>query len=255
MRRLIPVVMIVVGFSWACSDEKRTNPMSPTSPLDRITAKGYVSITIDDGWRSTYQNAIPILDSSKLKSTNYIITGRFNTADFIGSSEILSLQARGHEIGAHTRSHQDLAAMSAAQIESEIAGSRNDLLGIGVRAVETFAYPFGSYNGRISQTVQSAGFKSARATNGGFNSRTTDRFVLARQNLGSSTSLVQVQSWLDIAIKNDHWLILVAHHIDSTKTEFSITPELFREIVNEIVEKRIRVVTISEGINRFLGPA
>lgn len=230
-------------------------PAPPSAPsIPGAFGEGMVSINFDDGRTSAYNDAIPALDAAGFKSTNYIITGRFSAPTYIGIAEVLSLQSRGHEIGAHTRSHLDtMASMTSAQLQDEIAGSRGDLLRIGVREVPTFAYPFGIYSPTITQVVKNAGFTAARSTNGGFNLRTTDKYVLMRLNLGSSTTIAQVRSSIDSAASDKTWLILLAHSVDSSVSDFSITPASFREIVKYLVDKKIRVVTMSEGI-RLMNP-
>lgn len=254
LRRVSGPAMILLLMVWGCGSESGgpTSPSpgdpGPGNPGNPASSRGLISIAIDDGWRSTYTNAFPILDGAGIKSSNYIITGRFNDPSYIGRTEILNIQARGHEVGAHTRTHMDLVTMSSAQLQAEVAGSKSDLLGIGIRSVDTFAYPFGAYNATVVQAVKDARFTGARTSNGGFNSRSTDKYLLARQNLGNRTTIEQVRSWMDTINRDDSWLILVAHHIDYTDTEFSITPEFFRDIIGEISKRRIRTVTISEGV-------
>ena len=257
MRRSTAAAIILSSLSYACE----SNPIIPTAPTPApsvpvspapappvVQPRGLVTITIDDGWRSTYINAFPILDAAGLKTTNYIITGRFNATGYIGPQEVLSLQARGHEIGAHSRSHLDLAPMTQVQLQSEVAGSRTDLLNIGVQSVTTFAYPFGIYTPGIVQVVREAGFASARATDGGLNMPTGDRFTLKRQSVGGAVTLAHVQSWVDSAVENRAWLILLVHHVDTTIGDFSITPQLFQEIVTYLVNKQVRVVTMAQGL-------
>jgi len=211
-------------------------------------AQGIVSINFDDGLRSTYGNAIPILDAAHMKSTNYIITGRFNFPDYVGTPEVLSLQARGHEIGAHSRTHVDLTQLGATQLQNEVKGSRSDLFSIGVQSVQTFAYPFGAYNDATMQAAKNAGFVAARSTNTGQNWWDINRFVLQRQNLGEPVTLSQVQGWIDGAVASKTWLILLAHHVDYTHSAYSITPELLQQIVNYLLQRKVAVVTMSQGL-------
>jgi peptidoglycan/xylan/chitin deacetylase (PgdA/CDA1 family) len=228
-------------------DPTSTPPQAP-QPAPQASVGGLVTISIDDGWRSTYDNAFPILDAVGFKTTNYIITGRLNHPEFLGASEILSLEARGHEIGAHTRGHLELTKLPEEQAKFEVMISKQDLLRAGVRSVRSFAYPFGAYNNRLVQAVREAGYTSARTTDKGFDNTQTDPFVLRYQELGGSTSLAQVKSWVDETITTRQWLILLAHHIDGTVSDFSITPQFFQEVVNYLVSKRVRVVTISQGL-------
>jgi peptidoglycan/xylan/chitin deacetylase (PgdA/CDA1 family) len=245
------IFLILIVTTIACHRLERESNESPTSPspISGNFSGGLISFTFDDGRTSAYNNAIPALDAAGFKSTNYIITGRFSSPGYIGTSQVLSLQSRGHEVGAHTRTHQDLRLMTAEQMRNEIAGSRTDLLNIGIGNVTTFAYPFGSYNQMAVDIIRNSGFSGARTSDAGFNSQQSDRFRLKRQNLGANVSLNQAQAWIDSAIRDRSWLIFVVHSVDNAAADdFTITPDLFRRIVNYTSSHSIKVITVREGI-------
>jgi peptidoglycan/xylan/chitin deacetylase (PgdA/CDA1 family) len=56
-----------------------------------------------DGYQSKYENGLPILDAAGLKSTQYIITQKVGTGEYVTLDEVLQMYKNGHEIGAHTR--------------------------------------------------------------------------------------------------------------------------------------------------------
>ena len=210
-----------------------------------------VSITFDDGLASAYTNAIPVLDAAGMKSTLYVITGKLGDDGFITQADLLSLQARGHEIGAHTRTHRDLRKVSPDQLDSEIAGSLADLRAMGVPA-ETFAYPFGGHNSHVMQLVQEAGFIGARGTQEGFAIPTDERYRLRCLMMVNTTTEAHVKEWIDTAIREDKWLVLLFHHVQHNSTyRYSVTPDLVEHIVDYLSEKRVPVVTMAEGYRQF----
>ena len=79
--------------------------------------------------------------------------------------QILSLHKGGLiEIGAHTRSHVNLAAQTLVKQKEEIEGSKLDLEHMLGSSVESFSYPFGTldhYTNRSVKCVKDAGFKNA----------------------------------------------------------------------------------------------
>ncbi len=80
--------------------------------------------------------------------------------------ELATLAAGGLvEIGAHTRTHPMLASRPAAEQNSEITGSRDDLEQWLGRPVSAFAYPFGrpraEYTRATANLVRDAGFRCA----------------------------------------------------------------------------------------------
>lgn len=209
-----------------------------------------VSLDFDDGHRNVLLKALPILNQANFKSTQYIVTNRLNSPpEFMTTQDILNLQSMGHEISAHTRTHSDLTTMSATQLQAEISGSRQDLLNIGMTPVKAFAYPFGAYNSTVRQAVMNAGFSGARSTNGGYNDRTTDRFVLNRQGMYSTTTFAQVKGWIDTARAYNQWLILLFHDVHETPTDqYTVTPAMVQQVVDYLVSTGTTVVTATQGL-------
>jgi len=80
------------------------------------------------------------------------------------SPEELRLLAERHEIGAHTLTHPSLPAISAADMEREIRGSKEWIEGVLGKKCTMFAYPFGHFNTLARDTVERAGFRGARTT-------------------------------------------------------------------------------------------
>ncbi|MBX4210484.1 polysaccharide deacetylase family protein, partial [Candidatus Parcubacteria bacterium] len=211
-------------------------------------SEGMVSINFDDGYKSTYLNTFGVLQSAGYRATDYIITGNFGFTDYMTKDDVLTMYNAGDEIGAHTRTHADLASIPLSQAQDEIAGSKADLAAMGISAT-TFAYPFGSYNDSVVNIVRNAGFVGARSTNGGVNVRGgTNFYTLNRHGVVNTTTLSQVQGWVDDALANKTWAILVFHRVDSSNTLYSTTPAMFQSIVNYLKQKNVKVITNREGI-------
>lgn len=211
--------------------------------------KGMVTLAFDDGWMSAYQNAMPIIEAAGYKSTHYINSQPWKE-DFDGymqESQILDLQNRGHEVGAHTRTHADLTQLSEAEIRREVKGNRDDLLALGIKKVDTFAYPYGSYNEKVKQIVKETGFKTARSIHEGLNMKGVDPYLLNWQGPESHTTVAQMKQWIDQAINQKGWLILSFHEILNNGGQYSNTPQSLKEVVDYLKQKNVRVVTVSEG--------
>ena len=87
------------------------------------------------------------------------------------------------EIGAHTVSHEVLAALPADRQRQEIEGSRAVLAATLGRPVRTFSYPYGAPSDYTSETVRlvrEAGFACACANFHGLVRRGADGFQLPR---------------------------------------------------------------------------
>lgn len=223
-------------------DEYSLTKDPATTPL------GLVTLNFDDGWKTTHNNTIPILNAAGFKSTQYIITGRFHFPAYVTQDQVLAMHNQGHEIGAHTRTHRDLTTLSQTEMQSEIAGSKSDLENLGI-TVKTFAYPFGAYNSATDTVVRRAGFSGARTSNGGFNTSNSNRYFLARQPVEANTTFAQIKSWIDDSAQNETWLVLVFHRVDTNGTQYAITPALFKQIVDYLKQKSSKVVTTAEAID------
>ena len=211
---------------------------------------GAISLSFDDGWRSIYDNGLPILEKSGLKSTHYIISSCLDDEQFpryMSMDHVRDLEKRGHEIGCHTVSHKHLLEESLGIIEEEIVLSKKFLEKRGF-SVETLAYPYGEYNEEIIRVVQRAGFRGARTIVEGFNTEIVNPFLLECQAVKVKTSLADIKSWIDQAITNNVWLILMFHQIDNEGREWSATPKMLAEITDYLVRSKIKCITVREGI-------
>jgi peptidoglycan/xylan/chitin deacetylase (PgdA/CDA1 family) len=219
-------------------------------PVAGALSQGMVSLEFDDGWLTTYQNAIPILNTAGLKSTQYIISGEIGNTDdgYVSASDILAMQASGHEIGSHSRTHANLTTLSSTDLQNEVTGSKQDLLNTGVSQVESFAYPYGATNSTVITAVKAAGYTGARGIDFGLNNKNTDYYNLVAKSVELSTTVNTVKAWIDDALLNKQWLILYFHNVDNSGEQYSTTPANLQAIVNYLTENSVKVVTNSDGV-------
>jgi peptidoglycan/xylan/chitin deacetylase (PgdA/CDA1 family) len=140
--------------------------------------KKSVLITMDDGYRSVYTIAYPILKKYGFTATVFVYTS------FVGASgmaitwdQLRKLKAEGFTIGSHTVFHTDLTKKKEGETESEfLARVTRELLDskkIIDRKLKQdtfiFAYPFGRYDQTTSQIVREAGYTVAMSVKRGGN--------------------------------------------------------------------------------------
>ena len=125
-----------------------------------------VAITFDDGMRSVYENALPILRDAKVPAHLYLTTafvGGKNdwptqpvsapAFDMMTWTEIEACVAAGMRIEGHTASHPNLCQLNESQIADECETADHSIgQKIGVRP-RHFAYPYGAYNGKVIDVV------------------------------------------------------------------------------------------------------
>ena len=118
--------------------------------------RGQLAITFDDGYRDNHRVAAPILQQFGLPACFFVTTGFIDsaevpwwdqragiTSEWMSWDDVLDLQGRGFEIGAHTVTHPDLGQLSGGEARREIVGSKITLEARLGGPVNLFAYPFG----------------------------------------------------------------------------------------------------------------
>lgn len=224
-------------------------PRPSTSTMSTFS-EGMVSLTFDDGYLSVYDEARPILNQAGIKATVFIVNDYLDGSDpfYMTTAQALALNRDGHEIGGHTRTHPFLPQLTPAELRDETVIARADLLNLGFTPVETFAYPYGEYNGAVIQSLKDAGYLGARSVHSGFNDKLSDPYLLMDQHVESNTTPAQVQTWIEQAKANKTWLILELHQQDYSNDQYSNTPETLQAIVNSINAAQLKNVTIREGL-------
>ena len=108
-----------------------------------------IILNFDDGYKSQYTNAKPILDKYGYKATFYIICnyvgdgeGQDNSNARMSWEDITELYKEGYDIGSHSMDHKDLSQMSEKMVNFEVGQSKQCLLDHGINNPTSFAYPF-----------------------------------------------------------------------------------------------------------------
>jgi peptidoglycan/xylan/chitin deacetylase (PgdA/CDA1 family) len=217
-----------------------------------ITPQALVTFSFDDASPTVYDTAFPILHSRGLPATFYFITS-FLTEQW--KTQLQSLEDHGWEIGSHTRTHPDLTTLNKADLITELSGSKSDLEAAGL-TVSGFAYPYGAadQSGAVVRQIKQY-YAYARSASLGYNIPLVKRYALKTRVVTSSTPLAALEDWVDEAISNRQWLILVLHTVDTTGNIYSISPSDLSELASYIKAKvdggNISAVTVREGIARY----
>ena len=159
-----------------------------------------VVITIDDGYKSVYSLAFPVLKEYGFPATLFLYTDFLaNGSNQLSWSEIKEMMAMGMEIGSHTLSHANLLYQKPNEsyedyinrIKKEMALSKTILEKNTCSTVLSFAYPYGVYNEEIKMLAKQAGYKALLNVNSMNNSTPIDPYSLNRQIIPNNGSLKQ----------------------------------------------------------------
>jgi len=144
----------------------------------RLPPKSVV-LTFDDGWRSQYSYAFPVLKKYGFTATFFIYTDVIDHNYFLTWDQVRLMRNSGMTIGGHTKSHPYLPDIhDSAQLREEIIGSKL-IIEDQIRAkINLFAYPFGHYRDEVIGIVKEAGYTAARSTYKGINNTKDDLYTL-----------------------------------------------------------------------------
>jgi peptidoglycan/xylan/chitin deacetylase (PgdA/CDA1 family) len=139
---------------------------------ERGRASNLVGLTFDDGYTDFLTNACPILEDHGFSGTVFVLSGRpWGTnawdpepqLDLLTSAQIREIDARGMEVGSHGRMHQPLTALTGAELEMEITGSRDEITELLGWTPAGFCYPYGAVDEGVMHAVAAAGYTYACA--------------------------------------------------------------------------------------------
>ncbi|NMM49946.1 polysaccharide deacetylase family protein [Marinigracilibium pacificum] len=141
-------------------------------------------ITIDDGYKSFYKNAFPLLIKYKVPATLFINTSTIGKDDYMSWTEIKEVNKRGVEIGNHTHSHQYFLNLPIHErhlkFEEEVKLSQSIIKDELGRSPKVFAYPYGELDLKMKAIIKKLGFIGAAAQNSGVIHSNSDKFICPR---------------------------------------------------------------------------
>jgi peptidoglycan/xylan/chitin deacetylase (PgdA/CDA1 family) len=204
---------------------------------------------MDDGWRTGFDNGLPVFDAHGVKVTYYPVTQTFDFPDFITAEMLQDVAARGHEVGNHTRTHADLTTLDAQEAQTEVVGANDELAALGLSAT-TFAYPYGASNASVRAMVQDAGLAGARGTDDGYADKNSDRYNLPAWDIGNK-SFAEIKDIIDGATAQKKWVILIVHKVDVEGDPESVSSATLEQVLDYVEAQGVETITNAEGLAKL----
>ena len=148
-----------------------------------------IIITFDDGHRSNFKYAFPILDNYNFKAIFFVVTEKIGSKEFMSWEELKEISNNGIEIGSHGRSHRFLSKLNDSEIRKELVDSKNIIEDKIEKPVKFLAIPGGFYNHRVEQIAKEVGYEAICTSDFGTNSTETDLFHLKRMAVRYDTQI------------------------------------------------------------------
>ncbi len=121
-----------------------------------------IVISFDDGYRSHYTTAMPILRRHHWPGVLSLTLGNINDpGDPLTPTQVQKLVDAGWELDSHTISHIDLRTISKHRLRHEVRDSRRIIRYVFRVPADNFTYPAGLYDRRDVAAVRAAGYRGA----------------------------------------------------------------------------------------------
>jgi|SRR5918999_1224440 peptidoglycan/xylan/chitin deacetylase (PgdA/CDA1 family) len=236
-----------------------------------VNQQKVVILTFDDGYKSQYSNAKPILDIYGFKASFYIVCNYVGSGDNrMTWEEIKSLQQEGHDIASHTMNHDDLSTLPPEKVEYEVSQSKQCLLDQGIKP-KSFAYPFngGSDDPAVISAVASHYELARTATdplaflgcNGGGSSECdTNKYTImgwshdSEKKSNTYNDQQMFERFVDVVNSQNEYNtngvnaipILIWHKIDNSNEEYSTSTNLFDAELKYLHDNGFTVLTMAD---------
>ncbi len=244
--------------AWNKSDDKEmmyvaSDPFQVKYPSIEKSTSGLITIWFDDAWISQYMIAAPILKEANMKAAIAVPTDTVGYPNFANWAQLRSLQRDGWEIDNHSVSHDcSMESWSAERIDKEMEDATQELWAEKLTS-DIFVAPCGVNSPQLIKEVQKK-FIAYRGTEPGLNDlKNLDPYNLLVRNITNTTTVNEVQAWVQEAKNSNKWVILVFHQVDEESKgrgeDYSISLEEFKGIVEYLKAAGIPVVLPSQALS------
>lgn len=131
----------------------RHGALADTATVE-VDPQGVLTITFDDGWRSTYTVAFPILEKYGLRANVAVVTGAIGWPSYLEEQHLDALHDAGWAMVSHTVTHSDLTTLSAADLDNELRESKAWLEARGYRGTSVFVVPYHAWSARERAAIE-----------------------------------------------------------------------------------------------------
>jgi peptidoglycan/xylan/chitin deacetylase (PgdA/CDA1 family) len=211
-----------------------------------------VTMTFDNGFEDNIGNAIPTLDKYGFKVT-YCYSTEYVEGQPGQVAIVQAITSHGEEVCSHAVHHSDMTVEDSSTLMYELTHSQQYLESITGQPVLNFLSPFGAYNDTVVNAIKQV-YRSHRTTDEGYNTPDNfDQYRLLVQNMNPSTTMAQYESYIQQAIKDKSWLILVYHRIATSSLEDFDTPYAdFDPQMSYLKNSGVTVLTTNQALNEVI---
>jgi len=204
------------------------------SSLINLKNKKKVLLTIDDAFKSFYDQAWPILKKDKIPFLLFVSTREIGSSGYMTWQQIKEISKEKFvHIGNHSFSHDYLVDMTNSEINKDINLAKRDLKkNLGYNS-SFFSYPFGEYSNNFKNIVKDLNFKYAFGQHSGVTDETKDFYELPRfpinETYGEIKRFELILKTIPLKVKS---ILPAEKYINDANNPPEVTVEFFEDIKN-----------------------
>jgi peptidoglycan/xylan/chitin deacetylase (PgdA/CDA1 family) len=165
-----------------------------------------VAITIDNGWRTTYDIAYPILKKYGFKATLFVYTDLIGNKRGLEWEHLLELSKNGFEIESQSKTNRDLTKPDKEDsfktyyktLEKELSYPKQILQEKLKKECSYLAYPYGTSNNLIIALAKKYGYRGAFTTQRSSNPLFTNPYLINRTTVNGDDDPVKFKEYLTV---------------------------------------------------------
>lgn len=207
-----------------------------------------VSLTFDDFFNSMYDTVYSMFKQYGFTGTIYLTTKDLGAPDTMSPEKLREMHDYGFEIGAHTVTHAHLPFLTPQEVDYELSESKADIEAFSGIVAKSFATPYGEYNDAIKSQIKTY-FNSHRSVDVGYNTKDNyDRFNIRAMSATNITTPETVLGWVDDAVRDKAWLVIVYHDIVDNGGTWTNTQAHMQAVVDGLKDRGVAVKSVEAAL-------
>lgn len=219
-------------------------PISPPD-ISRYNGQALITLVYDDGFKNTFENALPLHVEFNMQAGFAIIASRMLTPGhwdrYMEPAQVTEAAKQGVEICSHSYSHPRLTEVDDETLDAELKKSQdilNETVGGKGNKVTTFCVPFSNSDARVIAAAEKY-YSTVRIKGRKFTPmHPEDDRVVYSFGLTKETTFGEVKEIIDKAVAEKAWVTLMLHGVVPNpipdQREFDIDTGLLKQILGYI---------------------
>ena len=213
-----------------------------------------IAITFDDGYKSVYTNALPVMQKYHFPFTVFISTRLVGGSGFMSWNELREVAQQGNTIANHTASHPHLVRRLDNESESnwharvtqEMVGAEKVIRKKLGHTPGLLAYPYGEYDKRVESIARELGLVAFAQHSGAFD-QTVDWQAIPRFAFGGIYA--EMKGFIDKV--NSLPMPLTEVFVTDGKEKTITDPLLPQEIARPTVTLRLQTPVLAQAVHCY----